>query len=92
MTTAEDCRRKAEQWINAALTASDPNTGASMRRVSELWTALADQIERTPSSAVKRPADLAKHLSNRRAGSVQIGDVLRERLRIGDGDFDQRFE
>ncbi len=92
MTRAEACRRKAKQWLNAAETATDTNTSDRMRHVSELWIALAQQIERTPSSVghtrseLRRPIDLAK------PKSVQVGDILRNRLRLGDDGSDEVTE
>ena len=59
-----------------------------MRRVSALWTRLAEDIQKSGSSAVqtRRPRDLAKA----RINAVRVGDVLRDRLQITDGaDEDQ---
>lgn len=81
MTTPEDCRRKAEQWSAAAETASDPITKASLRRVSDLWMRLACEIERpTLTNAQMKPRGLA----GPRIDAVQIGDILRDRLRISE--------
>jgi hypothetical protein len=85
MLTAEDCRRKAQEWKNAAPEVSNSDTNARMHHVAELWTRLAEQIERTdslkrPDSEIKRPIDA---VTDQRATSIQIGDVLRGRLRIG---------
>ena len=90
MTTAEDCRRKAGQWLSAAQAADDPKTSASMRRVSDLWTLLGRQIEAfVPPAAdfetpVKSPAGYghAAKLRQTDADSLQVADVLRKRLRL----------
>lgn len=98
MTTAEDCRRKAGQWLDAAQAASDPKTSASMRRVSDLWVALAHRIEQSASSAAhfdslaKRPADLAKPRNWRHPRGVQVADVLRGRLRLSGEPFEKSSE
>jgi hypothetical protein len=90
MITSEECRRKAAQWLDNAQSASDPKTSASMRRASDAWTALAQQIERatfdrtlTPAP-VRRPADMAKPRNIHSIDTVEVGDVLRERLRLSD--------
>lgn len=86
MITEEDCRRKAAEWLGKAQTASDPKTGASMRRVFEAWNTLAQQIEHSafPHSPapVRRPVELARYSSD--IDSVHIGDVLRQRLHLSD--------
>ena len=87
MITADDFRKKAAEWLGKAEAASDPNTSASMRRVSDAWTTLAQQSERAafplPRSAVpmRRPADLAKPRDSQ-IDSVQIANVLRDRLHL----------
>ena len=50
-----------------------------MRRVSELWTRLAQEIQTSDlrTAQVRRPRDLARP----RNDAVQIGDILRDRLR-----------
>jgi len=86
MITAEDCRRKAAHWLERAQAASDPKTGSSMRRASDAWTALAQQVERPslrlPQSIplAGRPADLVRSPNN--IGSLHVADILRERLRL----------
>lgn len=83
MTTPEDCRRKAEQWLTAAETASDPTTSASLRRVSDLWMRLAGDMEKAAATSARlKPRDLARP----RIDATQVGDILRDRLRIGDDD------
>ncbi len=86
--TAEDCRRKAAEWLKAAQTVADPKTIETMHRVSNLWDTLAQSVERTNSTAAhfnslaKRPADLATRPTLRRTETVQAADILRERLRL----------
>jgi hypothetical protein len=90
MITIDDCRRKAAEGLAESQAASDPKTIATLQRVSSAWTALARHIEeaalRRPQSRVpvRRPADLAKRPNGYSVDSMQIGDVLRERLRLGD--------
>jgi hypothetical protein len=90
MITVEDCRRKAAEGLGKAQAASDPKTIATLQRASDAWTALARHIEeaalRRPRSPapVRRPADLAKPPDSYSVDSVQIGNVLRERLRLSD--------
>jgi len=73
----------AAQWLGKTEGTADPKTIANMRRASDAWTALAQQIEQVdfsrphPPVPVRRPADLANTRS-----SVKAGDVLRERLRL----------
>jgi phosphohistidine phosphatase SixA len=88
MITGEDCRRKAAQWLDRAQAASDPKTSSSMRRASDAWIALAQQVERLSlrlprsSAPAGRPARLVKSRSN--IDSFHVGDMLRERLRLSD--------
>ena len=84
MATPEDCRRKAQHWLREAEATSDAHTSAKMRHVSELWTELAEQMQRT--SHLTRPRDLVARKVERRAASVEIGDFLRNRLQIGEPD------
>ena len=86
MAVAEHFRKMAANWLGKAQAASDPNTSAGMHRVSDAWTALAQQAERDarplPYSAgpVRLPADLPNPRSN--INSQQIADVLRDRLHL----------
>ena len=95
MLTVEDCRRKAGEWLRAAEEATDPNTSASSRRLSDTWTALALQIEQDPYSrpqpptAVRRPADLAELRKTGNIDTVYVADVLRERLQLSDCSMDE---
>ena len=90
MITVEDCRRKAAEGLAEAQAASDPKAIATFQRASEAWAALARHVEeaalRRPQSRVpvRRPADLAKRRDSHSVDSVQIGDVLRGRLRLSD--------
>jgi hypothetical protein len=90
MITVEECRRKAAQWLGKAQSASDPKTSASMRRASDAWTTLAQQIEQatfrrplTPAP-MRRPADVAKPRNIYHIDTMQSGDVLRGRLHLSD--------
>lgn len=91
MITAEYCQRKAAEWVDKAEAASDPKTSASMRRASDAWTALARQVTQANFSRplfhipVRRPADLVKPRSPRHINTVEIGDILRERVHLSDG-------
>src|SRR5271154_1003052 len=97
MITIEDCRRKAAEGLHKAQAANDPKTIANMQRASDAWTALARQIEEAAlcrpqfGTSARRPADLAKPPHSHTSDSVQIGDVLRERLRLSD-DAEDAFE
>ena len=92
MLTAENCRSKAAELLGAAEAATHPKTSASLRRTAELWTALALQIEqdpysrRHPPAAVRRPADLAEPRKTGNTDTVNVADVLRERLQLSDSD------
>jgi hypothetical protein len=94
MLTVEDCRRKAAQWLESAQAASDPKTIASMRRAADAWTRQAEQIEevnlRRPRqpAPMKRPVDLSEPRNLHPRDTLHVGDVLRERLHLGDEDFD----
>ena len=88
MMTVEDCRRKSAQWLDQAQSASDPTTIASMRRAAEAWNRLSEQIEeanlRRPHSPgqMSRPGDLAGVRTAYPRDTVEVGDVLRERLQL----------
>jgi hypothetical protein len=90
MMPIEDYRRKAADWLSKAQSASDPMTAASMRRASDAWAALAQQVERDanspPQSSIRalRPADLAMPRDLQHPESIGIGDVLRGRLHLGE--------
>jgi hypothetical protein len=90
MITAEDCHRKAADWLGKAQATSDSEVIAGIKRASDAWTDLARHIEeaefRRPRARVpiKRPADLAEPLSPSHPDSVKVADLLRERLFISD--------
>ena len=90
MITADQCRWKAAEWLGKAQGTSDPQTVADIKRASDAWTGLARQIEETElrrprvRAPMRRPADLAKSPNPSRIGSVEVADVLRSRLRLGD--------
>jgi hypothetical protein len=92
MMTVEDCRRRAAEHLQAAQEASDPNTSQSLRRLSDQWTRLAQQIEQDASRPrhspppVKRPADLTELRKTSNTDSAQVADILRERLQLSDFD------
>ncbi len=81
--------RSFTRELGKAQAASDPRTIATLQRASNAWTALARHIDeaalrqhsRVP---IRRPADLAKAPDSYSVDSVQIGDVLRKRLRLND--------
>jgi hypothetical protein len=88
MLSVEDCRRKASEHLRAAEKARDLDTGDSLRRLSEQWTKLADQIEqdrpRQAGPPVRRPADLFRPRIVGNTDTVHVADVLRERLQLSD--------
>ena len=75
MITAEYCQRKAAEWVDRAEAASDPKTSSSMRRTSDAWRTLAQEVTQAnfprPLSRirVRRPADLV----NPRNDAVEVG-------------------
>ena len=90
MMTAEDCRRKAAEHLQASQEASDQNTSQSLRRLSDAWTTLAGQIEkdrytvRQRNTALKQSQQPEPHKAN--TDTVQAADLLRERLQLSDSD------
>ena len=90
MITAENCRGKAAELLGAAGAETDPKTSASLRRTAELWTALALQIEKDPHTVRRRNADLRQsHQTGpgkANTYTVQVADILRERLQLSDSD------
>jgi hypothetical protein len=89
MITADDFRKKAAEWLGKAEAASDPNTSASMRRVSDAWTALAQQSER---AAFPLPRSAAPKSRDSHIDSVQIANVLRDRLHLSDDRLEDSSE
>jgi len=73
MTTAENCRGKAAEFLGAAEAATNPKTSASLRRLSDAWATLARQIEEEPHAVRQRNAE-------------QVANILRERLQLSDFD------
>ena len=88
MLTAEDCRRKAAEHLQASQEASDPNTSQSLRRLSEAWVTLAGLIEKDSHTARLPNADLKQsHQTEPRKANTdtaQVADILRERLQLSD--------
>lgn len=95
MMTVEDCRRKAAQWLDQAQSASDPKTIASMRRAAEAWNRLSEQIEETnlrrphSSGPMSQPGDSAGVRTAYPRDTVEVGDVLRERLQLDEAPDDE---
>jgi hypothetical protein len=84
MLSQDHCRKKSADWMEKAASESDLKTAASMRRLSDAWSALAHQIEKSdvlgPRSSQNRwPRNLLKGTD-----SVEIGDLLRGRLSLGE--------
>jgi hypothetical protein len=90
MMTAEDCRRKAAEHLQASQEASDQNTSQSLRRLSDAWATLAGQIEKDPHTVRQRNTALkqSQQAEPRKVHSdtVDVANNLRERLRLGDSD------
>ena len=90
MMTAEDCRRKAAEHLQASQEASDPSISQSLRRLSDAWATLAGQIEKDPhtvrhrNTALKQSQQTEPHKAN--TGTVQVADILRGRLQLSDSD------
>jgi len=90
MMTAEDCHRRAAKSLHAADAATDPNTSASLRRLSDAWATLARQIEKDPHTERQRDAALKQshQTEPRKADSdtAQVANILRELLQLSDSD------
>jgi hypothetical protein len=88
MMTAEDCRRKAAEHLQASQEASDPNTSQSLRRLSDAWATLAGQIEKDPHTVRQRKLKQSQQTEPHKANTdtVQVADILRERLQLSDSD------
>ncbi len=88
MMTAEDCRRKAAEHLQASQEASDQNTSQSLRRLSDAWATLALQIEKDAHTVRQRNVDLTQshqtEPSKANTDTVQAADVLRERLQLSE--------
>ena len=91
MMTAEDCRRKAAEHLQASQEASDQNTNQSLRRLSDAWATLAGQIEKDPHTVRQRNTALKQSQQTEprkvHTDTVHVANILRERLQLGD--FDQ---
>lgn len=90
MLTVEACRCMAAAWTERAEAAVDPNTRASLARVAEEWTSLAEQIARqlrplASSSSAGRSLDPMERAArgDRHGTGVDVADILRERLHLG---------
>jgi hypothetical protein len=90
MMTAEDCRRRAAESLHAAEAATDPNTSASLRRLSDAWATLAGHIEKDPQTAREQNAawKQSDQTEPRKANTntAQVADILRGRLQLSDSD------
>jgi hypothetical protein len=90
MMTAEDCRRRAAESLHAAEAATDPNTSASLRRLSDAWATLAGHIEKDPHTLRERnDARKQSHQAEPRKANTdtaQVADILRDRLQLSDSD------
>lgn len=98
MLLAQDCRRKASEQLQAAEETSDPNTSQSLRRLSDQWTRLAEQIEQDASRPrhspppVRRPADLVRPREFGDIDAVLVADVLRARLKLSGSSVDEPID
>ncbi len=90
MMTAEDCRRKAAEHLQASQEASDQNTSQSLRRLSDAWATLAGQIEKDPHTVRRRNTALKQSQQTEprkvHTDTVDVANILRERLQLGDSD------
>ncbi len=90
MMTAEDCRRKAAEHLQASQEASDQNTSQSLRRLSDAWATLAGQIEKDPHIVRQRNTALKQSQQTEprkvHTDTVDVANILRERLQLGDSD------
>jgi hypothetical protein len=82
MMNADECRKKADECSQLAETAPDANGMRHWRKLSETWSALAEQIDhqavvaKPHPAAERRPAELAE----RKTLDHKVADLLRERL------------
>jgi len=88
MMTAEDCRRKAAEHLQASQEASDQNTSQSLRRLSDAWATLAGQIEKDPHTVRQRNTALNQSQQteprNVHTDTVDVANILRERLQLSE--------
>jgi hypothetical protein len=81
MLKATDCRKKAAVAAQEAEAVRSPAARAALQRLAEQWNALANQIESEAArSLCGRPTN--KH---NKAGTADMADVLRVRLRLNEG-------
>jgi hypothetical protein len=88
MMTAEDCRRKAAEHLQASQEASDQRTSQSLRRLSDAWATLAGQIEKDPHTVRQWKLKQSQQTEPRKVhtDTVDVANILRERLQLGDSD------
>jgi len=90
MMTAEDCRRKAAEHLQASQEASDQNTSQSLSRLSDAWATLAGQMEKDPHTVRQRNTALKQSQQTEprkvHTDTVDVANILRERLQLGDSD------
>jgi hypothetical protein len=86
--TAEDCRRKAAEHLQASQEASDQITSQSLRRLSDAWATLAGQIEKDPHTVRQRNTALNQSQQteprNVHTDTVDVANILRERLQLSE--------
>ncbi len=69
MINGDDCRRKSNEFLRAAICAAEPDESQSWLQLSDAWLMLAEQFD-------KRPVLLEQG----RIVTSQMGDNLRDRL------------
>ena len=88
--TAEDCRRKAAEHLQASQEASDQNTSQSLSRLSDAWATLAGQMEKDPHTVRQRNTALNQSQQteprNVHTDTVDVANILRERLQLSDSE------
>ena len=86
--TAEDCRRKAAEHLQASQEASDQNTSQSLSRLSDAWATLAGQMEKDPHTVRQRNTALKQSQQTEprkvHTDTVDVANILRERLQLSD--------
>jgi hypothetical protein len=90
MMTAEDCRRKAAEHLQASQEASDQNTSQSLSRLSDAWATLAGQMEKDPHTVRQRNTALKQSQQTEprkvHTDTVDVANILRERLQLSDSE------
>ncbi len=88
--TAEDCRRKAAEHLQASQEASDQNTSQSLSRLSDAWATLAGQMEKDPHTVRQRNTALKQSQQTEprkvHTDTVDVANILRERLQLSDSE------